>query len=321
MRIFNNANFPFVNIRYIAYLISIILILASLIALFAKGLNWSTDFTGGVTAQINLKPLAEGVEPLNIDKLRTVINDSGFEEAEIQFVGREEDATFQIKVKGENEENIKEQLTKVVSTQLSEYTQGRDIQNDVFLEISTVGAKAGTQMRTNAIIAVLIALLLMIIYIWIRFEFSFGLMAIVALFHDVLIIVGIFALMGKEITMTVIAALLMIVGYSINDTIVVFDRIREDLKIYRKDKVGDIFNRAMNTTLSRTAITAGTTLLTSLALLFFGGTVIHDFALAITLGIIFGTYSSIFVASNLVLDSYKVSHHERQSIRHLTKKK
>ncbi|MFO8145297.1 MAG: protein translocase subunit SecF [Candidatus Syntrophosphaera sp.] len=321
MRIFKNANFPFVNIRYIAYAISIALILAALIILIAKGLNWSTDFTGGVTAQINLKPTAEGVEPLNIDKLRTVINESGFEEAEIQFVGNEADATFQIKVKGENEEKIKEQLTEVVSTQLGEYTQGRDIQNDVFLEISTVGAKAGTQMRTNAIIAVLIALLLMIIYIWIRFEFSFGLMAIVALFHDVLIIVGIFALTGKEITMTVIAALLMIVGYSINDTIVVFDRIREDLKIYRKDKVSDIFNRAMNTTLSRTAITAGTTLLTSMALLFFGGTVIHDFALAITLGILFGTYSSIFVASNLVLDFYKVSHQEKQAIRHLTKKK
>jgi preprotein translocase subunit SecF len=321
MRIFKNANFPFVNIRYIAYAISIALILAALIILIAKGLNWSTDFTGGVTAQINLKPTAEGVEPLNIDKLRTVINESGFEEAEIQFVGNEADATFQIKVKGENEEKIKEQLTEVVSTQLGEYTQDRDIQNDVFLEISTVGAKAGTQMRTNAIIAVLIALLLMIIYIWIRFEFSFGLMAIVALFHDVLIIVGIFALTGKEITMTVIAALLMIVGYSINDTIVVFDRIREDLKIYRKDKVSDIFNRAMNTTLSRTAITAGTTLLTSMALLFFGGTVIHDFALAITLGILFGTYSSVFVASNLVLDFYKVSHQEKQAIRHLTKKK
>lgn len=321
MRIFKNANFPFVHIRKVAYAISAVLVLASIIALFVNGLNWSTDFTGGVTAMIDLKSRKAGVQPLNIDALRKVINDSGFQEAEIQFVGDESDAVFQIKVKGDDEEKIKDQLTEVITTQLSDYTQDRDIQNEVFLEISTVGAKAGAQMRSSAIIAVLIALALMVIYIWIRFEFTFGLMAILALFHVVLIVVGVFSITGKEITMTIIAALLMIVGYCINDTIVVFDRIREDLKIYRKDTVPVIFNRALNTTLSRTVITSGTTLFTTLALLFFGGTVIHDFALAITLGVIIGTYSSIFIASNLVLDTMKVSHQEKQSIKHLTKKK
>ncbi|MBW6514124.1 MAG: protein translocase subunit SecF [Candidatus Syntrophosphaera sp.] len=321
MRIFKNANFPFVNSRKAAYIISGLLVLASIIGLAVNGLNWSTDFTGGVTAMINLKPKTAGVPALNIDALRKVINDSGFQEAQIQYMGDVADANFQIKVKGDDEEKIKDQLTDVISTQLGDYTQGRDLQNDVIREISTVGAKAGTEMRTSAFVAVLIALVLMIIYIWIRFEFTFGLMAIVALFHVVLIIVGVFSITGKEITMTIIAALLMIVGYSINDTIVVFDRIREDLKIYRKDTIPVIFNRALNTTLSRTVITSATTLFTVLALLIFGGTVIHDFALAITLGVIIGTYSSIFIASNLVLDTYKVSHQEKQSLKHLTKKK
>lgn len=221
---------------------------------------------------------------------------------------------------GDNANTLKDDLVEVLSTKLNDYTKGRDLQNDVIREFSTVGATAGKEMRNNAILAVAVALLLMIIYIWIRFEFTFGLMAILALFHDVIIIVGVFAWSGKEITMTIVAALLTIVGYSINDTIVIFDRIREDLKIYRKDPIPVIFNRSINSTLSRTVITAGTTLFTSLALYFFGGPVIHDFALAMSLGIFFGTYSSIFVASNLVLDTIKVTHQEKQSIKKLTKK-
>ncbi|HNT52542.1 MAG TPA: protein translocase subunit SecF [Candidatus Syntrophosphaera sp.] len=320
MRILKNANLPFVRIRYIAYAISAALLIMALVGLIIRGLNWSTDFTGGLTAQVNLKPAQAGTPQLNIDKLRKVINDNGFKEAEIQYVGDPQDAVFQIKLKGDSEEETQTQLGKILTTQLSDYTAGRDM-SEIFSEVNKVGPKAGTEMRTNAIIAVLIALLLIIIYIWIRFEFTFGLMAIVALFHDVLCIVGIFAITGKEITMQIVAALLTIVGYSINDTIVVFDRIREDLKIYRKDPIPVVFNRAINTTLSRTVITAGTTLLTALALYFFGGPVIHDFAFAITLGLIFGTYSSIFVASNLVIDTYKFTHKEKQSIQHLTKKK
>lgn len=320
MRILKNANLPFVRIRYIAYAISAALLIMALVGLIIRGLNWSTDFTGGLTAQVNLKPAQAGTPQLNIDKLRKVINDNGFKEAEIQYVGDPQDAVFQIKLKGDSEEETQTQLGKILTTQLSDYTAGRDM-SEIFSEVNKVGPKAGTEMRTNAIIAVLIALLLIIIYIWIRFEFTFGLMAIVALFHDVLCIVGIFAITGKEITMQIVAALLTIVGYSINDTIVVFDRIREDLKIYRKDPIPVVFNRAINTTLSRTVITAGTTLLTALALYFFGGPVIHDFAFAITLGLIFGTYSSIFVASNLVIDIYKFTHKEKQSIQHLTKKK
>ncbi len=319
MRLFQNANLQFVKYRKVAYIISAVTLIIAVAAVAVKGLNWSTDFEGGVNATINMIPKEGKVPALNIDQLRKVISAGGFKEAEIQYIGAREDGNFQIKVKSQDPESVKEKLTGILNSELADYTANRS-QDDIFREISTVGAKAGLEMRTAAIWAVLIALLLMIIYIWIRFEFTFGLMGILALFHDVMLIVGVFAITGKEISMSIIAALLTIVGYSINDTIVVYDRIREDLKIYRKDSIPEVFNRAINKTLSRTVLTAGTTLLTALALLIFGGSVIHDFALAMTLGIFFGTYSSIFVASNLVIDTYHLSHREKQSIKHLTKK-
>lgn len=310
----------FVQHRKVFYIISVILLLVSLAGVIVKGLNWSTDFKGGVSTIVNLKAKDPSVEPLHIDQLRKVINDAGFKDTEIQFIGSREDCTFQIKMGGEDDQAIKEQLLKVLNKDLADYTKNRDMDDEVIQEFNTVGARAGMEMRNKAVMAVGIALVLMVIYVGIRFEFTFGLMAILALFHDVFIIVGVFAWSGKEITMTIIAALLAIVGYSINDTIVIFDRIREDLKIYRKDDIPTIFNRSINATLSRTVITAGTTLLTSLALYFFGGPVIHDFALAMSLGILFGTYSSIFVASNLVLDAIKGTKRERRAVKQMTKK-
>lgn len=321
MRLFQNANYPFVEKRYIFFVISAVLVVASIIVIIVNGINWSTDFTGGVSLIINMQPKDPNVQPLSIDNLRKVINEAGFREAEIQFIGDPSNATFQIKVGGEDVNKIKDQITEVLATKLPQYVQGRDLQTDVIRQIDVVGAKAGMEMRNNAIMAVLIAMLFMIIYIWIRYEFTFGLMGILAIFHDVIILVGVFAFTQKEFTMTILAALLTLVGYSINDTIVIYDRIREDLKIYRKDPVPLIFNRAMNKTLSRTVITSGTTLVTSLALYFFGGPVIHDFALAMSLGVIIGTYSSIFIASNLVLETFVHTKMEKKALKQLTKKK
>ncbi|GAB1366394.1 protein translocase subunit SecF [Candidatus Cloacimonadaceae bacterium] len=326
MRVLKNANIPFVKIRYYAYAVSIILILAGLGGLIVNGLNWSIDFTSGVAAKVNLKAKDTSVAPLKIDKLRSILKSNGYPEAEIQFVGPEEDATFMIKIKSKTSasavsSDTKTQILEIIQTNLSDYIKGKDLGKDVIEEIYEVGPKVGGELRTAAGFAILISLLLMIVYIWFRFEFTFGVMAIVALFHDVFIIVGIFALTGKEITVQIIAALLTIVGYSINDTIVIFDRIREDLKIYRKEPVAEVFNRSINQTLTRTIITAGTTLLTALALYFFGGSVLHDFAFAMCLGIIFGTYSSIFVASNLVIDINAITHKEKQTMQHLTKRK
>jgi len=326
MRIFKNANFPFVKSRYIAYVISALFILAGVVGLVMNGLNWSIDFTSGVAATVNLKAKDASVAPLKIDQLRSLLKSNGFPEAEILFVGAPENAVFQIKIKSvSNSANVsadtKTKILEIIQANLPDYIKGKDLGKDVVEEIYEVGPKVGGELRTAAFLAVLISLIAMIIYIWFRFELTFGLMAIFALFHDVFIIVGIFALTGKEITVQIIAALLTIVGYSINDTIVIFDRIREDLKIYRKDPVPEVFNRAMNTTLSRTTITAGTTLLSALALYIFGGSVIHDFAFAMTLGIFFGTYSSIFVASNMVIDLDSITHKEKKVIQNLTKKR
>jgi len=326
MRLFKNTNIPFVKIRYYAYALSLILILAGLFGIVTKGLNWSIDFTSGVSAQVDLKAKDPAVPILPVAKLRSVLQSNGYPEAEIQNIGEASESTFLIKLKSKTSdakvsEDTKDKILSIIQKNFPEYVKGRDITNEVIEEIYMVGPKVGSELRTQALLAVLISLVLMIIYIWFRFEFTFGLMAILALFHDVFIIMGIFALTGKEMSVQIIAALLTIVGYSINDTIVIFDRIREDLKIHRKDSVPTVFNRSMNQTLSRTTITAGTTLLSALALYIFGGTVIHDFAFAMVLGIIFGTYSSIFVASNLVLDFYGISHKEKKSIQSLTKKK
>ncbi len=326
MRLFKNTNIQFVKSRYVAYAVSLIILVVGLVGLATQGLNWSIDFTSGVAAKVNLKAVDASVPPLKIDQLRSVLGKNGYPEAEIQYVGDPSESTFMIKIKSRTDNTAvstetKNVILKVISEQLPEYVKGKDVNSEVIEEIYEVGPKVGGEMRTQAMLSVLIALLLIIVYIWFRFELTFGVMAVLALFHDVLCIVGIFAITGKEITVQIIAALLTIVGYSINDTIVIFDRIREDLKVYRKDPYDVVFNRAMNSTLSRTVITAGTTLFTALALYFFGGTVLHDFAFAMTLGVIFGTYSSIFVASNMVIDWYRITNKQKQSIQHLTKKK
>lgn len=329
---FSNSNIPFVRIRYFAYAISIVIILAGLVGLFSKGLNWSIDFVSGTRATINLRLPNPQAAPIRVEEIRALLGSEGINQAEIQSTDTEKTKddkdlnAFIIKIKnpkddGSIDSETMNKISKLLSEKYSEYVPSKKGDPKIVDDISFVGKKVGDELRSGAIIAVFIALILIVIYIWFRFELIFGVMAIVALFHDVLCIVGIFALTGKEITFQIIAALLTIVGYSINDTIVIFDRIREDVKLNPKEPYEGVFNRSMNRTLSRTIITSGTTLLTALALYFFGGTVLHDFAFAMVLGVVFGTYSSVFVASNLVIDWYHITHKEKKSLAHLTKKK
>ncbi len=173
------------------------------------------------------------------------------------------------------------------------YTAARDTE--------IVGPKVGADMRSQAINATLLALAGMLVYIWFRFEWIYGVGAVMACFHDTIITIGLFSILNKEITLTVIAALLTLVGYSMNDTIVIFDRIRENLRLNRRERLVDVINRSVNQTLSRTVMTSGLTFLTVVALFLFGGPVLHGFSLALVLGIIVGTYSSVFVASPIVL--------------------
>jgi len=293
--------------------------IVGIVGLFTKGLNWSIDFTSGVAMEVNLAPVDTSTPPLQIDVLRSVLKENGFKDAEIQRIGQMGTSHFLIKTKGTTQ-GTSGKLIDLIVQNFPEYTKGKDIEKEVVVQSDEVGPKVGEEMRSQALVAVLLSMILMIIYIWIRFELTFGVSAILAIFHDVLCIVGIFAITGREITIQIVAALLTLVGYSINDTIVVYDRIREDLRIYRKDPYEVVFNNAMNKTLSRTVITAGTTMLTALALYFFGGSVIHDFAFAMVLGLIFGTYSSIFIASNLVIDYYHLTHKEKASLQTLTSK-
>jgi preprotein translocase subunit SecF len=178
-------------------------------------------------------------------------------------------------------------------TYLSPYTAGRNIE--------IVGPKVGADMRTQAVQATLLALAGMLVYIWFRFEWIYGVGAVIAVFHDTIITIGLFSILNREITLTVIAALLTLVGYSMNDTIVTFDRIRENLHLNRRERLVDVINRSVNQTLSRTVMTSGLTFLTVVALFLFGGPVLHGFSLALVLGIIVGTYSSVFVANPIVL--------------------
>jgi preprotein translocase SecF subunit len=319
MRIFKNAHIPFVKIRYYAYALSLLILIPGLIAIFVKGMNWSIDFTSGVAMEVNLAPLDKTVPGLHIDKLRKVLQDNGFKDVEIQSFGQTGSSNFLIKTKGTTQ-GTGSKIIDILAQNFPEYVKGRDLNKDVVLQIDEVGPRVGGELRRQALFAVLLSLLLMIVYIWIRFELTFGIAAILAIAHDVTCLVGIFALTGKEMTVQIIAALLTLVGYSINDTIVVYDRIREDLRIYRKDSYETVFNNAMNKTLSRTTITAGTTLISALALYFFGGSVIHDFAFAMVIGLFLGTYSSIFVASNLVVDYYHLTHQEKSSLQTLTNK-
>jgi len=319
MRLLTNTHIQFIKLRYYAYILSLLILIPGLIAIFVKGMNWSVDFTSGVALEVNLSPSDESLPPLQIDDLRKVLEDNGFEDAEIQNIGNVSASHFLIKGKG-TAQGAGDKIIQILVNNFPQYIKGQDLRKDVILQVNEVGPKVGSELRKQAIWAVIVALILMIIYIWIRFELTFGIAAIIALFHDVLCIVGIFALTGKEITTEVIAALLTIVGYSINDTIVIYDRIREDLRIYRKDPYQVVFNNAINKTIGRTIVTGGSTLIVLLALYFFGGSVIHDFAFAMLLGLILGTYSSIFVASSLVVEYYHVTKKERSSLQALTSK-
>jgi preprotein translocase SecF subunit len=190
--------------------------------------------------------------------------------------------------------------TKVIDVIKKQFPDNVDPATLIRLQ-EEVGPKIGEELKGKAILAIFWALLGIILYIWWRFELTFGLAAVAALFHDVLITIGIFSLLGKDISLSIVAALLTIVGYSLNDTIVVFDRVREDLKLYRKEPYGSVINHSINETLSRTIITSLTTFVVVLSLYIFGGSVIHDFAFALLVGVVVGTYSSIFVASPLEL--------------------
>ena len=288
-----DINIDFIGRRKIALLVSALMILISLGALATKGLNFGIDFTGGTLVEVKFD------QAPSIADVRSAISPKGYGNAVIQEFG----APNEILIRVQNKEGVK---SSTISTALLDALSEKFTADAVEMRrVEFVGPQVGDELTRAGIMAVLIAMLAILVYVTFRFEFRFALGADVALLHDITIVMGLFALTGKEFTLPVIAALLTVIGYSLNDTIVVFDRIRENLAASRKRKHAEdeviVVNNSINQTLARTLMTSLTTLLVVMALYYLGGEVIHDFAFALMAGILVGTYSSIYVASPVML--------------------
>lgn len=289
MQILKGTHIDFVGKRKIAFVISAGLIIIGLISLIAhKGPVFSIDFAGGTLLQIKFE------RDLSVQEIRSSLEKIGWGDSEIQKFGEGNEVLIRVK---------KQEVGTMVSDQIKD-ALARDFPDNKF-EVrreEKVGPKIGRELKRKAIWAIIYAMIGILIYISWRFEFKFAVGAIAALFHDVLITLGIFSLLNKEISLSIVAALLTIVGYSLNDTIVVYDRIREDLGIMRNQSYEAIVNASINQTLSRTIITSLTTLAVVICLFTLGGAVIRDFAFALMIGVVVGTYSSIFVASPVLIE-------------------
>ncbi len=292
MEWFKNANYDFQKIRRKAMAVSALVILAGIVSMIIRGgPNWSIDFTGGISVRLRFeKPMSEG-------EVRGVMSRIGLGDSEIKRIselGGASDILVQFKKTTAAEGGVDR-----IKSALQEAFPDNSF---VVRQVENIGPKIGKELRGKAVWASLLALLGILIYVSARFEFLFSLAGVLALFHDVLVTVGIFSILGKEISLTIVAALLTIIGYSINDTIVVYDRIRENLKRLKTKGLEEIINTSINQTLSRTIVTNLTVFIVLWILYIFGGTVIRDFALALLIGSFAGTYSTIYIASPILIE-------------------
>ena len=268
-------------------IISLILVILSLILLTFKGLNYGIDFKGGTLIE-----LRSSDNNINVSNLRDNLNQMDLGDVSVKKFGNDQDYL----IKFENKNNSKNIIEEIRSNLDKSFGNNFD-----FRRVENVGPKVSAELLKSGVIAISISLALMLIYIWIRFEWQFSLGAIIALFHDVIITLGLFSLLSLEINLSIIAAILTIVGYSMNDTVVIFDRVRENLRKYSDIKIFELTNISINETLSRTLITSITTLLALFSIFFFGGEILKGFSLAMIFGVIFGTYSSIYIANTVLV--------------------
>ena len=273
-------------------ILSGILIIASLFFLVFKGLNFGVDFKGGTLIELRTDKSSA-----NITKIRDSFNQMNLGDVSVKNFGNETDFVVKFEKQNSNDPKFIDELKTKLSNSIG-YVDFRRVEN--------VGPKVSAELLRSGVIAIALSLAAMLLYIWIRFEWQFSLGAILALFHDVIITLGVFSVFSLEINLSIVAAVLTIVGYSMNDTVVIFDRVRENLRKYADVKIFELTNISINETLSRTIITSVTTLLALLSIFIFGGEILKGFSLAMILGVIFGTYSSIYIA-NPVLVSLKVS--------------
>ena len=290
LQILHNINVDWMGKRAIAYTISGACILISVLSLILHGgPRYGVDFTGGTLVEVSVTPAP------SVDNVRHAIEGAGIEGAEIQRLEKAEYFLIRMGVGASGKDPA-----PAVRAALEKAQEGSTVE---IRRVESVGPRVGGELRGAAIKAVFLALGLILAYVAIRYDWRYSFGAVAALFHDVFIALGAVSLTNRELTLTVVAALLTIAGFSINDTIVVFDRIRERKQSLRKEPPAKIMNIAVNETLSRTVITSLTVTLTVLALFFFGGDVIHDFSFTMLVGVVFGTYSSVYVASALALDT------------------
>ena len=282
------TDFNFMSKRKIAAVFSVLLLLSSITSLLMQGLNFGIDFTGGTMIELSYK------EEVKLESIRSTLEKNGYGDAIVQNFGSIHDVLIRLPIL--ETENMAELSNEVVATLQS----GNESKIDV-RRVEFVGPQVGEELTEQGGLAMLYALIGILIYVSLRFEYRFAIGSVVALVHDVLLTLGFFSILQLEFDLTVLAAILAIIGYSLNDTIVVFDRIRETFLKMRKGTSEVIVNRALNDTLSRTLMTSATTLLVVTSLFFFGGEVIHAFSIALMLGIVVGTYSSVYIASNTIL--------------------
>ncbi len=282
------TNINFMSKRVIATVFSALLIIASIASLATQGLNFGIDFTGGTMIELSYQ------EQANLSDIRAKLEQNGYGDAIVQNFGSIHDVLIRLPVL--KEANMAELSNRIVTTLQTGHETTIDVRRVEF-----VGPQVGEELTEQGGLAMLYALIGILIYVSFRFEYRFAIGSVVALVHDVVLTLGFFSLSQIEFDLTVLAAILAIIGYSLNDTIVVFDRIRETFLKMRKGSSEEIVNRALNDTLSRTLMTSITTLLVVLALFVFGGEVIHAFSIALLLGIVIGTYSSVYIASNTIL--------------------
>lgn len=292
----NKFNFNFVGKFPVSVVVSVVLVAASLYLFLTKGLNYGVDFRGGAEIQVKF------TQSVELNQIRSLLENNQFNSSSVQSLGDPVENEFMVKVSA-SEENLNSITEKITSLFMSKFeAQGVEIR-----KTDIVGPKAGEQLRISGFQAMAWALLMIMVYIALRFDYKYSPGAIVALIHDVVIIIGVFALTNKEFSLQIVAALLAVIGYSVNDTVVVYDRVREHEEKSMGKKLVEQINTALNETLSRTILTSVTTFIVAGVMFAMGGGVIHDFFFAICLGVIVGTYSSLFVAAPTVLlfDKFK----------------
>jgi preprotein translocase subunit SecF len=282
----DNTRIDFLRYRIPAFIFSALLILASFATVAVNGLNFGIDFRGGILIEIRTE------QPADIAQLRSDLGGLGLGEVALQEFGAPTDLLIRLQQQ-EGGEAAQQAAIEKVRTAL-----GEDV---TYRRIEQVGPQVGAELIEAGTLAVLLAIAGILLYVWFRFEWQFGLAAIAALSHDVITTLGLYSVTGMEFSLSSVAAVLTIAGYSINDTVVIFDRVREDMRKYKTRDFPSLLNDAINQTLARTSITSGTTLLAALALMFFGGEVIRGFSVALVWGLVIGTYSSILVGVPLLL--------------------